>query len=118
MKNILFQKPPENIKLKVFHKPSDREGWETTGVYRNNIWRLKQNEDKTVDFKHPTHWDYLADEKVKKDVESLTRDIMKCFPEFFDDFTNFEYGNGIDAGKDFKKILNKAKRLNKSTSKN
>jgi len=63
MKNILYQKPPENIKLKVFHKPSgigapEREGWATTGIYRNNIWRLKQNEERKVDNKKPTHWDY------------------------------------------------------------
>lgn len=117
MKNILFHKPPENIKLKVFHKPIDTEGWETTGVYRNDIWRLKQNKEKTVDFKHPTHWDYIDDvsDSFISDVESLTRDIMKYFPKFFDDFTNFEYGNGVDAGKDFKKIFNKAKRLNKWT---
>ena len=68
MKNILFQKPPENIKLKVFHKPSgigapEREGWETTGYYRGKLWSLKQNEEKTVDFKHPTHWDYHEEPK-------------------------------------------------------
>ena len=64
MKNILFQKPPENITLKVYMKPSgigapEREGWETTGTFKNKIWRLKQNKEKTVDFRNPTHWDYL-----------------------------------------------------------
>ena len=52
------------------------------------------------------------------DVEKLTNDIIKYFPKFFDDFTNFEYSTGVDAGKDFKKIFNKAKRLNKVVSKN
>jgi hypothetical protein len=52
------------------------------------------------------------------DVEKLTNDIIKYFPKFFDDFTNFEYGTGVDAGKDFKKIFNKAKKLNKVVSKN
>jgi len=52
------------------------------------------------------------------DVEKLTNDIIKYFPKFFDDFTNFEYGNGVNAGKDFKKIFNKAKKLNKAVSKN
>ena len=47
------------------------------------------------------------------DVNKLTSDIIKYFPKFFDDFTNFEYGTGADAGKDFKKIFNKAKKLNK-----
>ena len=52
------------------------------------------------------------------DVEKLTNDIIKYFPKFFDDFKNWEYGTGYDAGKDFKKIFNKAKRLNKAVSKN
>jgi hypothetical protein len=52
------------------------------------------------------------------DVEKLTNDIIKYFPKFFYDFTNWEYFNGVDAGKDFKRIFNKAKRLNKSVSKN
>lgn len=52
------------------------------------------------------------------DVEKLTKDIIKYFPKFFDDFKNWEYGTGYDAGKDFKKIFNKAKRLNKAVSKN
>jgi len=50
------------------------------------------------------------------DVEKLTNDILKYFPKFFDDFTNFEYGTGVDAGNDFKKIYNKAKKLNKAVS--
>ena len=52
------------------------------------------------------------------DVEKLTNAIIKYFPKFFDDFTNFEYGTGVDAGKDFKKIFNKAKKLNKAVSEN
>jgi hypothetical protein len=52
------------------------------------------------------------------DLEKLTNDILKYFPKFFGDFTNWEYGTGRDAGKDFKKIFNKAKRLNKVVSKN
>jgi len=51
------------------------------------------------------------------DVEKLTNDIIKYFPKFFGDFTNFEYGTGFDAGNDFKKIFNKAKKLNKVISK-
>ena len=52
------------------------------------------------------------------DVSKITNDIIECFPKFFDDFKNWEYGTGVDAGKDFKKIFNKAKRLNKTISKN
>jgi hypothetical protein len=52
------------------------------------------------------------------DAENLTSDIEKYFPKFFDDFTNFEYGTGVDAGKDFKKIFNKAKRLKTKIGKN
>ena len=52
------------------------------------------------------------------DAEKLTNDILKYFPKFFDDFANWEYGTGRDAGKDFKKIFNKAKRLNEAVSKN
>ena len=51
------------------------------------------------------------------DVETLTNDILKYFPKFFDDFENWEYGNGKNAGKDFKKIFNKAKRLNSTVYK-
>jgi hypothetical protein len=50
------------------------------------------------------------------DVEKLTNDILKYFPKFFDDFTNYEYGTGVDAGKDFKKIFNKAKKLNRTSN--
>src|ERR1019366_93019 len=35
------------------------------------------------------------------DVEKLTNDIIKYFPKFFGDFTNFEYGTGAPAGNDF-----------------
>lgn len=52
------------------------------------------------------------------DVQKLTNDIIKYFPKFFDDFKNWEYGTGVDAGEDFKKIFNTAKRLNKVVSKN
>lgn len=53
-----------------------------------------------------------------KDSEKLSDDVIKYFPKFFDDFTNFEYGTGRDAGKDFKKIFNKAKRLKTKIGKN
>jgi len=53
-----------------------------------------------------------------EDSEKLSDDIIKYFPKFFDDFTNFEYGTGRDAGKDFKKIFNKAKRLKTKICKN
>lgn len=41
---------------------------------------------------------------------TLEDDILKVFPKFFGDFKNWEYGNGTDAGKDFKRIYNKAKK--------
>lgn len=47
------------------------------------------------------------------DIDKLTKNIEKYFPKFFDDFTNFEYGTGVDAGKDFKKIFTNAKRVSK-----
>lgn len=49
-----------------------------------------------------------------RDVENLTSDIIKYFPNFFDDFKNWEFSNGADAGKQFKKIFNKAKKIKKS----
>lgn len=45
------------------------------------------------------------------ELKAIVDDILKVFPKFFDDFKNWEYGNGTDAGKDFKRIYNKAKRL-------
>ena len=52
------------------------------------------------------------------DVKKLTIDIIKYFPKFFDNFEGWEYSSGVNAGKDFKKILNKAKKINKIISKN
>lgn len=49
-------------------------------------------------------------------INNLTDDIIKYFPKFFDDFSDFEYGTGINAGKDFKKIFNKAKKLKKTVT--
>lgn len=48
------------------------------------------------------------------DVKKLTNDILKCFPKFFDDFEGWQYGTGKDASKDFKRIFNKAKKINKA----
>ena len=45
------------------------------------------------------------------DVEKLTSSILIYFPKFFDDFNNWEYGTGRNAGKDFKRIFDHAKRL-------
>jgi len=41
------------------HTPPEREGWGTTGVFKNKTWRLKQNKENTVDFKTPTHWNNI-----------------------------------------------------------
>jgi hypothetical protein len=51
--------------------------------------------------------------EIKDDVKKLTEAIMKYFPKFFDDFDNWQYGTGVDAGKDFKRIYNRAKRIHK-----
>lgn len=45
------------------------------------------------------------------DVQKLLDQILKVFPKFFNDFKWWEYSNGSDAGKDFKSIYNKAKKL-------
>ena len=50
------------------------------------------------------------EEKIKK----LTEDIIKYFPRFFDDFNGWQYGDGVNAGKHFKKIYNQAKKINKT----
>ena len=54
---------------------------------------------------------------VKNDIEKLIDDIIRCFPRFFDDFEKWEYGTGVNAGKDFKRIFNKAKKIKKYISK-
>lgn len=41
----------------------------------------------------------------------LCDQILKVFPKFFDDFLGWKYGNGKDAGKDFKRIYNIAKKI-------
>ena len=52
------------------------------------------------------------DEKlIESDIKKLTSDIIKVFPKYFDNFTGFEYGDGRDAGKDFKKIFDRAKKI-------
>lgn len=56
----------------------------------------------------------MNDNKFTLDVEKLTNDILKYFPKFFDNFDNWEYGTGVNAGKDFKRIFNRAKKLNKA----
>jgi len=48
------------------------------------------------------------------DIEKLTNDILKCFPKFFDHFEGWQYGTGVDASKDFKRMFNKAKKINKA----
>ena len=49
-----------------------------------------------------------------EEVLKLTDQILKVIPKFFDNFKGWEYANGKDAGKDFKSIYNKAKRINKN----
>jgi hypothetical protein len=50
---------------------------------------------------------------TEQEIIELTNAIIHYFPKFFGDFTDFEYGTGRDAGKDFKKIFNKAKKIKK-----
>jgi len=50
-------------------------------------------------------------EKQKIETEKLVADIVKYFPKFFGDFSNWQYGNGTDAGKHFKRIFNRAKKI-------
>lgn len=51
-------------------------------------------------------------------VDNLTNSILKCFPKFFDDFENWEYGTGANAGKDFHKMYKRAKRIKTNIGKN
>jgi len=51
-------------------------------------------------------------------TERLLSDIIRVFPKFFDDFKGWEYENGKDAGKDFKRIFNRAKKLHNDLTKN
>lgn len=71
---------------------------------------VKNKDNAAIDVKY----DFIS--SFVSDVEKLTNDIIKYFPKFFDDFTNWEYETGVDAGNDFKKIFNKAKRLNKAVA--
>lgn len=56
----------------------------------------------------------LITEKMEEKIKKLTEDIIKYFPRFFDDFNGWQYGDGVNAGKHFKKIYNQAKKINKT----
>ena len=47
-------------------------------------------------------------------IEKLVNEILKTFPKFFDNFKGWEYADGSDAGKDFKRIYNRAKKIKKT----
>lgn len=48
---------------------------------------------------------------IKNDVLKLVSEIEKYIPKFFDNFMGWEYANGKDAGKDFKRILKLSKKI-------
>lgn len=56
----------------------------------------------------------MENREIDTEVEKLLNRIEKYFPKFFNDFKDFEYANGRDAGNDFKKIYNLAKRIKKT----
>ncbi len=51
------------------------------------------------------------------EIQKLCEDIEKVFPKFFDNFENWEYGNGTNAGKDFKRIFNRSRRIKRALTK-
>lgn len=51
------------------------------------------------------------------EIQKLINEIEKVFPKFFDNFENWEYANGSNAGKDFKKIYNRAMRIKRAFEK-
>lgn len=55
----------------------------------------------------------MDNNELTNSILKLTDDIIKILPKFFDDFSNWEYADGSNAGNDFKKIYNQAKKINK-----
>ena len=61
-RNLKKTQPEINKLVEVGHMITgagapERTGWATTGRLRESgIWSLKQNRNKTVDFRPPTHW--------------------------------------------------------------
>jgi hypothetical protein len=47
----------------------------------------------------------------EKEINKLVDEIIKYLPKFFDDFKNWEYGTGSNAGRDFKRMYNRAKKI-------
>lgn len=65
-KSLKKSKPPINELVELQHMITgpgapEREGWISVGRIRENgKFSIKQNESKTVDFRHPTHWRPLS----------------------------------------------------------
>lgn len=51
--------------------------------------------------------------EVLKNENDLANDIINVFPKFFITYEDWQYGNGTDAGRDFKRIYEKALRLSR-----
>lgn len=55
-RNLEKSQPKPNKLVKVACRTEDNQ-WESTGRYRyNGKWSIRQNEQKTVDLRPPTHW--------------------------------------------------------------
>jgi len=66
-RNLERSKPPINELVELQHMITDigapeREGWVSVGRMRESgIFSIKQNDIRTVDFRHPTHWRVLTE---------------------------------------------------------
>ena len=65
--NLKDNKPPVNVLVELRHLitgigENERVGWVSTGRMRENgRFSIKQNKEKTVDFRHPTHWKLIIE---------------------------------------------------------
>jgi hypothetical protein len=62
-RSLKNSRPHEGIRVKLKHMITgtgapEREGWESTGIYKNGNWMIKQNETIKKELK-PTHWDWI-----------------------------------------------------------
>lgn len=66
-RNLKNSVPHHGILVKLKHQimgngAPERQGWQSIGRRdENGKWSIKQNKENTVDFKPPTHWDWLPE---------------------------------------------------------
>ena len=76
-RNLERSKPPIDDLVELRHIVTgiggpEREGWISIGKMRKDgIFRIKQNDSKTVDFRPPTHWKKLAIDNNNQPINSF-----------------------------------------------